>query len=975
MGRLTDNLAALKTAMNQLFTLTGTVATSKRKTAGTADKTKKVGGKDVSQLAAEVRKAADDHAALQGNVHNDTFTSVGIHSKATWDALEPTLMPKGVLPISRYGSQNYLPPGIQGSFEGGTTGLEGASTAVMLEDDGTAVYLRNGTDGARQGVFYAFLEGATQKIAQPTRTGRRYQPSWFPAGTTALFVLASSQSVIVGQLQDAAGVPGDYFVALTNGTYDASKHTGGIIPKAAGEAMGINAGCETFVAGSVVYFLRLYSTTNMAQPYDIFLWSMPLATLAAAGGANIAFTQITGITTVGFGGVSYAAMDRMRFAAKIVSQDAADKPIVRQIGTDFSFLQIFYYYTGTPVSAYDEVSKKFRTKIYHTSRMVTTAGAPYSPTGFSFTYDPTTKTARLDPFFDAENTVTGNQPTPVYDGPLFDGGALDKLVSTGPYKRNYAFDEYGNVWMFHISNLVDNLAVYYGAVTNFTTKYAALEYGVAAISSKGVVAVRPSFGTAIGSGLFACVFQARDKFFLHADGVTQAGAWRRGMVKTTLVGDPTYVYESLYRGSIKGYEPSPVRQSFADLGLSEEDFKASVNEVSSAGSYLTHTQRFIAAKTGITTLNRLTGRKSISVDLNLGAEVTCTDAILQGLGNQINTKLITAGQAATTEFVIELVVPIGNGVPPFAIMMGLTTAKGGYVVLCPVTVTKDAAGNIIGATAETPHTPYFPYPSTANSIQMNTNGLLYCGPVAMYDMGTDVFIGISTPGYMGVPGGSPSANLALRYNKATGQFVHNASYAYRSYNVFSGGTGRHYVAHDVHGFGVCFNTQGAGGYSDETTKLNFMPLAKTVAEFDAITGTSLPADTTWICLASQKAAEGWVLYFSEETPVVIGGYYFVLPVSNIDLRSIVADASNKTFYVYVRMTGNTAAYVVATSQTAESSTNMLVATVTTSDTQIVSITAEKVSRIGTFRISVTSKGSAIPVSTGLPSSSDKLAWS
>lgn len=977
---LTDNLAALRVAMNRLFTLVGSVSTGKRKNAALADMTKKVGGKTKSQLAAAVRQAADDHAARTGSaVHADTYSNVNIHSKESFEAVEKTLIPKGNLPISRYGSQNYLPPGIQGSFEGGTTGLKFVATAVILEGDGTVVYLRNGTDGASQGVYYAFAEDASQRVTSPIRTGRRYHPSWFPAGTKALGVIASSSSCIVGQLQNADGAPGDFFVAMTNGTYDDTKHTGGIIPAAHATEMVLNAASEIFVAGDTVYHMSCSVTQGalVTQPYDILVWTMPKTALANANGGNLTFTQVTDITTEGFSGVTYPAMDRMRFAAMIQSVDASDNPIVRRIGTRWSSNIVFYYYTNTMVSAMDEATGVIRTKIYHQSRIVTTRDAPYSPTGFSFTYNPVTKVAKLDPFFvGRENTITDDVPIPTYSGPLFELFDWDKLASTGPYKKDYAFDEAGNVWCMLISNLVDTLTVQAGTVTNWTTKFAALEIGKATITQKGALSIRPSFGTAIGSSIYASQFVAADKLYLHADGVTKAGAYRRGIVSTTLVGDGSYVYDSVYRGTIRGYEPSPVRDFFADIGLDDANYYTTVNEVSSDGSYLLHTQRFVAIYGSASVLNRLVGHKKINTDFSLGAEVTCSEAALLSAGGQINTKLMAQGQPRTNAFCVELIIPIGNGVPPFISMLGWTETGNMYVLICQVSLTRDAAGNVTNITAGTPEAPYFVYSTgTTTGISMGTQHLNNVGPVAMYDNGSDVLIGISQPAYMLVPGGSPQASIAFRWNKAEGKFVCRPNYSQRTFNVFSGGTGRHFVAHSVLGFGFCWNTQGEGGYSDETTKLNFQPIGTTAAELDAWDGQSASPVETWVCLASQKPAEGWVLYFSEETPVVINGNYYILPVGNIDLRTIIADAANRTFYVYVRVVSGVAQYVVQTGQTAESATNMLVGTVTTDATRIVAINAEKVTRIVNARISITARGSAIPVSTGLPRQTGKLSWS
>lgn len=980
---LVQSLAACRAALKNLTTQVGRVATGKRAAAVTADSTLKVGGFNLNQLITQIRAATMAHINKTGAAgHGETPASVGIHTKETWDAIEPTLMPKSIVPVSRYGSLTYLPPGVLGSFEGGTTGLQIVGCAINMEDDGTVVYLRNGTDGAKQGVYYAFYEGASQRVGNPTRTGRRYQPSWFPAGTTALGVFASSQSVIVGQLQNSAGDPGDYFVALTNGTYDDSKHTGGIIPKAAGDAMKLNPSGEMFVAGDTVYLLSCnilsasnVPSTNPAQPFDIFVYTIPKATLAAANGGNITLTQVTGITTEGFAGQTYSA-DQMRFANKIVSSQTSDYPIVRRIGTKFTSLVVFYYYSPTFVSAYDEVSGKIRTKIYQQSRMVTTRDAPYSPTGFSFTYDPATKRAKLDPFFvGRENTVTDDVPSPTYSGPLFEGQAMDKLVSTGPYKKAYAFDEAGNCWSFLISNLVDTLTVEAGTVTNWTTKYAALEYGVGNITRKGALSVRPSFGTAIGSSLHSAVMLAADKMYLFADGVAANGAYRRGLVYTKLEGSPTYTYESIYQGSVKGYAPSTTREFLLDMGLTDSNYYAPVNEVSAAGSFKVHTRRFIALSPGISTVSRLEGYGNIAADFSLSSPVYCLDSTLQNLGISIAAQHEANGEPKTTQFMVELIVP-ANGVPPFVSMLGFTENGNIYVCVCQVNVAINAEGRVVSAGAGISGAPHYVYKNgTATGIMMANNHLFYCGPVSMYDNGTDVLIGLSQPAYMMVPGGSPQASIAFRYNRADKLFHYRTDYSQRVYNVYSGGTGRHFVAHPTLGFGFCWNTQGTSGYSDETTKLNFQPIGKTAAEIDAWTGQLAVSSTLWTCLASQKAAEGWVLYFSEETPLVLDGKFYTLPVGNVDLRTVIANAANRTFYVYARITGGQAAYVVQTGQTDESNVNMFIGTVTTNATQIVSINAEKVTRLGNARISLTAKGSAIPVSTGLPRATDKLQWS
>lgn len=971
---LQTSLANFRAQVERTFEQVGRVALGKRPTAAVADITEKVGGKTLTQLLAAIRAATTTHINKTGNAHNDTPASVGIHSLESWQAIEPTLMPKSIVPVCRYGSLNYLPPGLTGSFEGGTTGKIQSSCAIMIEEDGTAVYLRNGTDGSKSGVFYAYVPNATIRPSQPVKTTRRYRPSWFPAGKSAKVIFACSSSVIFGQLQDANGVGGDYFMALTNGTYDDSKHTGGIIPQALAESFGKNG--EASLAGNTVFF---FGQTGIVQngELDISVWSIPRSTLAAANGGNVTLTQTTGITTKGFGNVNYPALDKIRLTGKLASANAGDNPMVRLVGT-FSSAVVFYWDIPTLTTAYDPVSGKIRFRLVGQSRFVTTGNSLYQATGFSFTYDPATKQATLDPYYlPGGNTVTNGGDLPVYAGPAFEILDTDKLATTGQQRSSYAFDDYGNACRIIISTGIDNMTLHLGVMNNFVSRYANLEGHAQTISGRGSqLAIRPSFGTALGSNFFAPVLFSSTKLMLQADGVNAAGAYQRGYVTTTLEGDGvSYSYESIYLGqNVKGYMPSADRKFITDQGKVPDDYRCSVNEITS-NSVFCSTLRFSAGHPGLTTLSKTTGYKAINEDLSTGDPVTFSEALLQQVASQISVQNVALGGNPLTDYVIEVIVPTTNGVPPFAMIVAQDSALNLLFAVAKLSVSRDGAGNIVNATSNKLYTPRVVYEGIGRGLGYSAVNLNYCGTLAMWDNGTDVLIGTSSVANFFIPGGNPIPTISFRFNKASNEFVVNATYNMRTWNHYSNQSGRNYVAHPSLGFGFIWGTIGETGYSDETTKLNFLPIARDTATFDAWSSGVVPPVDTWTCLASQKAAEGWVLYFSEDTPLVINGNYYTLPVSSIDLRSILADASNRTFYIYARIVSNVAQYVVQTGQTDESNTNMLVGTVTTNATQIVTINAEKVTRLGNARISITAKGSAIPVTTGLPRTSDKLQWS
>ena len=969
---LTTSLAALKVAMNNTFTKVGELAVGQRKTASVSDVSGAVGGKTITQLATAVKAATVAHVNKTGNAHNDTAAGVGIHTDAEWKAIEAELMPKAIVPVCRYGSLNYLPPGVTGSFEGGTTAKLRNGCAAIIEEDGTGVYLRNGTDGAKNGVFYAFMPSATIRVSQPIKTTRRYRPSWFPAGMSAHSVFASSSSVIFGQLQDAAGVPGDYFIALTNGTFDDSKHTGGIIAKDAAEAMGKDG--EAFLAGNTVFFYGL-PTINQINPFDVAVFSISKAALNAANGATVTLTQVTGINAKGFGSVDYNGMNAIRLAGKIASAVPEDNPLSLLVGA-FQSALVFYWDVPTMTSAYDEVSGLIRTKIYGQSRSVTTANSYYMPVGFSWTYNPVTKVAKLDAaFLAAVSKIEANGELVNYVGPNYDLLTYDKLSTSGQQKSTYAFDEYGNGIRIMGQTGVDNIVVMIGKMNNFTSKFANLEGTATTISSKGSMAVRPSFGTALGSNFHSPSFVSPTKLVMMADGVNAAGAYQRGLVTTTLEGTGNnYIYDSIYRGQIKGYAPSADRKFLTDLGKVQADYEAPVNEASAAGVFCS-SLRFMAGSPGLTVFSRLVGKKSIAGDLSVGTNVTITEALLQKAAKAISDMIVAVGNAPLEFYVIELVVPTQNGVPPFVMIVAQDTAKNELFTIAKCAIVKDAADNITNVTVQKVYPQRNVYAGIGRSVGFSSTNVLYSGACAMWDNGDVVLIGSSSSANFLIPGGNPIPTVAFSYNKAEGEFKHSSDFKMRTYNHYSNSSGRHFMAHPSLGFGLHWGTIGETGYSDETTKLNFLPIGRTQAEFDVWTGGAVAPVEQWTCLASQKAAEGWILYFSEETPVVLNGNYYVLPVSSIDMRSILADATNRTFYVYIRIVSNVATYVVATNQTAESNTNMYVGKVLTNATQIATIEIEKVTRLGNVRISLTARGSAIPVSTGLPRLADKLQWS
>jgi len=957
---LSERIAEQKAAISRLFTLTTQVCKSKRKTSTLADVALKVGNLNLSQLTASVRAVTDTHVAKTGAAHGETAAQIGVQSLTAFNASLNTLLPEGVVPVSRYGSSGYLPPGVSGSFESGTTAVAYRASGGFVEDDGTLVYLRNGTNGSTKGVYYAYMrDAALYSDRQSIKTNRRYQPSYFPAGYTASDIIATSSTVLIGRLQNANGVAGDFFMSLTNGTYDDRYHTGGILTAAQYAALGNGIG-EAFVIGDTVYFFGVTYTAAGNTAIEFNVYTVPVATLAGLNGGNVTLTKVTGITTKGFNGITYTK-DAIHLCDIGSSNNAALNPMVLWSGS-FTSLNLFYYQPPTLVSAANAAGL-IRTKMWATCRYASANNAIVATWAVSWTYDPVTKTATLDSGYDTQSTVVDTST--MYAGPVFAASSLDALMSASQQRSNYVFDESGNVFRIMIRNTIDTVITEHGKVTGWTNKFDALKATSARTTMVRSVVQNPQFGSALGSNLVTPMLLGPNKLILMSDGQGDA-SFRKAFAQTLLEGSPNYTYKSIYLSDLVGYRPSTFRRYLMDDGISEVPFTGTVNEVDGSNVSLTGL-RFVSRSI------KLSGAERLNFDLTQTGTVTVTETVMQSICSAYQAAAEAALNKTSLNQYIELIIP-RNGCPPFVVYAFCSTDRNIYFSIAKVNVTYDASGNISAVTLANGIGPML---NTTIGIGLTVGpqaaNLRLGGNVAIYATATSWLVGITSCANANGTGTNALMSFMFRVEKATGNFVTDAAYKYRGFNNY--GQSRNFFAHPQLGFGVCYATYGAAGYGDDAAKLIHQRLATTDSEFDALTGATVAPQSAWTVLAAQDVPEGYSVYFSEETPLVLNGKYFAMPVTSVDLKTVTSDPANKTFYIYARLVGNVASYKVELAASAESNINMYLGQLTTDSQGITSINVEKVTRLGNARLSATSVGSAIPVSVGNPSSAKPLEWS
>lgn len=127
-------------------------------------------------------------------------------------------------------------------------------------------------------------------------------------------------------------------------------------------------------------------------------------------------------------------------------------------------------------------------------------------------------------------------------------------------------------------------------------------------------------------------------------------------------------------------------------------------------------------------------------------------------------------------------------------------------------------------------------------------------------------------------------------------------------------------------------------------------------------------------LASVYPEIGWVLFFNAVIDVVFNGRHYSMPSGNIDLRDIDSSPSNKTFYVYCKYEDGKAVYEVTTAKLLESAFLVWVSTITTNASQIVTVNRSNMFAIRGHRVTETKQGNAIPAASGLVAEEGQIPW-
>lgn len=866
------------------------------------------------------------------------------------------------VPVSRVGELSYLPLNVAGSFEGATMNFEMRRYPGYVENDGTYVFLRNGTTGTVMGVYYAYLKQAiTDAPVAPTRTNFRYQPVYFPNGTTARYVFKSDGTCIMGRLQSTSGVLGDYFVSLTNGTFDASKHVGAVIPAASFPPIAdAESSVEAFVGNSNLYIVVSSSGSATGSPVEFSLYSIPLASIQAANGGNVTPTQLTGWTTTGFGG-TFSGLNTIRVAGKQISTQASDLPIVVIPTTPAAGWDLFIDNDNdlNTDSAQDPASGNIRIRVTGTAiSTVSVSGiTTVVPIVFWINVNLSSKTAVLESPATSPGNASYNSSTGTmsFSGGMFPGTATGYLP--GDYQgggATWAWTPSGYWFGIRDSDPPDYAGNIYRAQTSalYANRYAALAPS-ATVKNNVSAGFTPMYGSALGGRMLGTWALPGGYMMAASYGPKQNGAYEWGPVLIQ-PGAAGYTYNSQYNGTLTGFAPSVLRTRVSDMGLSLDTFNMLVSEISAAGAVTTSGGRFLD---GYNTSGPLSVGVSNNV-LTSSGSIGVSAAVMSAL----KTAALSAVGASAAVSNVEVMIPQNSAIPPFGLLTWTDASKNLWVSLLELSITSGSRTGTINSFGIVSFTAA-QNTSPGTTIQALSDSLLYTnGSCCIYEGSDAYFVGFISKVYLNIPGTGATHSLRFAIPKSTNR----PDWSTRAVVVQGGTYGTmFYTGYPGLGFGEC--DQDPTG-SDNYTKIILKVTCTTLAQYNAWTTQSTTV------LTSQDVAQGWLVYFTDTVPCILNGTYYQLTPTTIDLTTVKSNPASTTFYVYVQVTNGVASYLVTPTRQAESATMLFLGTVVTGSGSITSINIRKVTRIDTYRPSATRQGSSISVSNGTPDATQHLNW-
>lgn len=945
-----------------------------------------VGGYDSITLFEQGTLQLRGHTANTANPHN---VVLDVPSKETIDDELELLLEEGVLPISRYGSLSYLPINVVGAAEGNADIITN-SLPMVIEKDGSLVYLRLATNGEKRDLYYAYIEGLTQnpttELPHPTYTTRKYRPAGFPENAYVKELIAGYNGVVAGVIAYENGVtPDSFFVSITNGTMDDTQHKFLLLTFTGTEYSNRNM-VSIYRHNHPTLGDRLFLLENTPFPGSqaapaFRLFKSVLAIDVANVGDSVTWTEVAANWEVSaINNVTSTQAQKMRFSTfRTHSSDIENTLILTLEGvlTNTAFRQ---YPPAVPFvhPSNGQVRFVFTDTVYFYVNNVNRI----TPVGFSFVVDPAAGTAAID-----------NQQWPLMVDQHEDGSAIDFTGDDGIVNRNvlgfYSLTKccgvtsYGNrlITIRGLGTDQPSLSQFELAPEDeFTTIFDAVAINTSTnIANLERRDTTSKYTSAVGRSQRSFTLLTNQYGVLSCAGVNDVGEMQSANSNDSLAflkADQTsysytYTTDANRPNTYSGVTPENPRRRLTDMGLDYRDFTKLIQFNKVDGTVVAHGGWFAEG-----VVNSVPRSIDVVVDPDpllttpvvSAGRISCNDSVMIALKNAI---ILAEGYQSAISSKIELCyfhpATIGADIPSFAVVSLISPSNVGYFVLYQVTPTTNIVGDNITITGLTldlklsgSSSVYNVKPGVDGSVHVSSSdSATRTGAIVLHEFSDCYFLGGASLFHF--QSQHPTANIhgatfRMVWDKTGGDFKLAFAGQQNPYD-----TSTFYWACPGNGVGYLM---GSGNFrTDGGTKTIFTPYAKSRAEIN-LWSPSTYGMSAWCVVAAAKQPEDFVINFPDIQPVMIAGKLYQLPPTQVDLTSVQSNPANTTFYVFVELEEGEAKYVLETVARADTIDSIYIGKLVTDATSIVTVDLRKVTKIAEYRLSTTACGLGIPVSTG-----------
>lgn len=976
---LTENMTQLLTEMQSLNT------ELVKKTGGPAGEDKivdhvanadKLDGMTAGRVSDLLRERIRAHIDTLGqNVHKtlpsdlDTYADYEFTGK-----LDGLLDINGNNPLSFYGDREYLPPTVTGSFESGVNWAPWGYVGMFLEDNGTLMMLRTGTDGVKAGVYYSYLRNAlnTSLLSDIVMTNARYQPAYFPAGSVARCVLWSNQDLIIGILHNATtlAITG-YFVSLTNNTFDQTKHTGIVIPPNTIINPVITGECVLrgqpigFLKDGTVYLLVNKDNVNTrAAGWKVY--SVPKQNLIDSSYQGA--TPITG-WTINRGVAGVVSKTDLDYADDKFDLITTTHP--RMLPQEIDRANPPHYARTAENGVMTMLTSQYM-NVYDT--MVLAQYALWHM-NYTFVFDPISKVVDMSPYFNSKCVVTldGNNVWGISPAP-----ACPYLVNPQTHLNAYNGQQSTRVYVSE-----NNVVFYYTTYVLYTNRQLGRASYPANASLDSILRGEARF-TEIQQSAYEGRFASPVSFLPGAvsnfgdlvltgmnTGWNKQNKVERMWFRAGTNGTFNYQYGSLQGFNFMGNPPTPDRSWLADYpGANKSDMAGTVNETDASG-WLVHQARF----ENHVWASRLSGSAAISAAMVGSGSVSITPAAFASLEAPLRADLVAQLGAPypTADYAslwYEVVVPQRYTDLP-AFVYGHYIAADRTTRFFIYTINVNARGavtvaSLVPATRKIINSPY-----GANSAVYISPSVGDSGQIAIRRVNSGFLVALTTQYRYTYIGNSMASCMLISWKPGVG-WNFPCGYDYDQQQISITG-----FANMSHGLYMLYTTENHRGTLDCGTKLMGTLISNgpdpDQASLDVYRQRMTNGNYAKIFL-SQQTVTAWTVYFADPTPVMIEGQYYELGVYAHYLNA--ATDANKTFYCWAVKLSGVITYYITTNPAIPTGydASLYLGYFTTNSAGLDKVAIEKRVAVGGTLISTVSRGNSIPVTAGVPNTGGRLTW-